>query len=88
MIKFNENKLYPNPTNNIVTLKYQSEINGNVTFVMFNSNGQIVAQREFIKNNYDEEIKLDLSDISSGNYSYQLQINGTLVSSGKFILSK
>lgn len=64
--------LYPNPSNGMVNIKFDNNVN-QVTLKVYNSIGQIV-----INQNFDEingEVNVDLSQFSKGVYSFSIQHN-------------
>lgn len=88
----NEIKLfqnYPNPFNPITNIKYQVTTSADVKVSIFNVLGKEVAVLINEKQNpgiYD--LKWDASNLSSGIYFYNLQINGNILDTKKLILIK
>ncbi|HOZ31155.1 MAG TPA: T9SS type A sorting domain-containing protein, partial [Bacteroidales bacterium] len=69
-IKSGDFELYPNPTNNNITLSI-SDYDGEITYTLFDINGkEIVSSKLFIENNYIEEI--DLQNCLPGMYYIRL----------------
>ena len=62
--------IYPNPTRNYVTIETKS--NANTTFEIYNLNGQLIKQSEFLS---DITKHVDLSNFSSGIYFIHIDCN-------------
>lgn len=79
--------LYPNPANEYVDVDYQ--ISGSVNEVkisFFNILGQVV--KELILEKDQKNVRINLRDLNSGLYIYQLEVDGRSLVSKKLILRK
>jgi hypothetical protein len=86
---YNQEKsyLYPNPTNQFVTLKYKlpvGVIQGQI--FVYNISGQKLIEKN-VDNNFDD-LLLDTNSLTNGVYFYSLVVNGNQVFKQKFIISK
>ncbi len=61
--------VYPNPTNSCVNIDFENNINKDFKLKLFNTQGILVKS---IEHRSSEKIKLDISDLSSGNYILQI----------------
>ncbi len=75
--------IFPNPAKNIVNLSFNGPVNSNSNLILVNSIGQIIQGFDIsvIQNN----LSIDVSDLSRGLYSLQLQTAEGIASS-PFIL--
>lgn len=75
-----ENKLniYPNPTNEILNVFYEKEINS-IRISLTNSMGQKVVEQPIINN------QIDLGDLSKGIYYFEIKDEEKLISKGKIV---
>ena len=78
-LKNNQVFAFPNPAKSFITLKGYNP-KENVQFNIYNSNGQIILRKNVI---YQE--KVNLSQLSSGVYFYQIQAN-KWIKNGKLII--
>jgi len=60
--------VYPNPTNDIVTINYNLEDSSNVVLQLTNIQGQVISQTKLDKSNGLQTDTLNLSNQSSGMY--------------------
>jgi hypothetical protein len=70
-------KLYPNPTNSIVTVEWNKQLT-NAQFILYNTIGQVVINGYLNQNN----TQLDLSELPMGVYNFQVigtEINKKIV---------
>jgi hypothetical protein len=70
---------YPNPFNPLTNIEYEVKERGIVRLIIYNSLGQRICQlvnEEKSSGNYSIEFNPRLYDLSSGNYYYQLLLNG------------
>ncbi len=74
-------KVYPNPTNGILNLNYESRT-GQVQILNFS--GQLLRTFEIS----GEEMQIDLSDLESGNYFALIQASGQQSNTLEFIIQK
>jgi len=79
--------VYPNPAANKVTIGLNSANNGEVVwYKIFNVNGQIMAEGRYVANNLQKDI--DLSSVSPGIYSIQINIADTVINKKIVLLNK
>ncbi len=80
--KFNEiERVYPNPTSNIIHVKYQA-VSTNVKFLVSSiSSGQTV---EYLATGADNICTIDLSSYPAGNYSISMFVDGEHVDAKVF----
>ena len=64
---FNKVSIYPNPASDFIEARFQSATESQISVI--NVNGQIVAAQKF--NN--ENPKLDVSNLTNGNYIVQVK---------------
>lgn len=76
-------KISPNPVSSELTLTINSKENGNILLEIYNVTGQKIKSLEKPVINGNNEIKLDVVDLSNGNYF--LKVNNESV---KFIINK
>lgn len=76
-------KIYPNPISNLSYLEFDNPENYFHTLTLYNSRGQLVRIFKEIKTN---RFQLDLKELSSGIYFYQLNSDKKLHSSGSLIV--
>jgi hypothetical protein len=81
-------ELFPNPTNNRISLNYYLKNNSDVVFKIFNERGKLI----FVKNGGYQSLgtnyfSIDLSEFSSGNYVITISSNES-ENSKKFTLIK
>jgi hypothetical protein len=78
-------QIFPNPVNNTAHLKISEQlVSMDVKFVLYALNGRIV--RQFPVNS--ASLKLDLSELSSGVYTYGILKSGRPVQNGKIVINK
>jgi hypothetical protein len=75
-----EVRLFPNPNNGRFTLKFGSAEAHQLR--IFNAAGQLVLQQTL---EGAEQYELQLPEVATGLYFYQLQTNDKLLKTGKFI---
>jgi hypothetical protein len=88
-ISFELGKAYPNPFNPSTIIPFTLENAGNITLTVFNVKGARVAtlvQNEVMESGY-HNVMFDASDLASGVYVYQLQVDNT-VRAAKMVLNK
>ncbi len=68
--------MYPNPTENQVTLTINALEKGKVNIKILNSLGQIVKSSENYLVFGDNELKINVTDLSSG--VYLIDVNGVI----------
>jgi hypothetical protein len=61
-------KVFPNPSNSELTIRVSNSLNALAsTFILYNSEGKEVCNKQFVN-----ELKLDISNLSKGVYSYRI----------------
>ena len=79
---------YPNPAQTEYFLRIpSSSTKGNATLQVINAFGQIMTTQT-IDNQYDETIRLDVSDYQNGLYFYQVKLPNQQMANGKFLVSR
>lgn len=74
-VKSNELLVYPNPTNGILNIKFNSSSEEKMEITLINAQGQIVYQTEELEN----EISLDTKAFQKGIYFVKIKRNNTLL---------
>jgi hypothetical protein len=77
-------RVYPNPTNGLVTIEYQAANSENIQFLLFNTLGQVVSSVTLPQG--QTNIQLPLGDLSEGVYWYTCP--GLQNTSGKLVISR
>ncbi|MFN0216286.1 MAG: T9SS type A sorting domain-containing protein [Saprospiraceae bacterium] len=77
-------RIYPNPTNNSVTIEYSGIGSSNNQFLLFNTLGQVV--KNITLPDGQGSLQLPLRELSEGVYWYV--IPGASNTSGKFLISR
>ncbi len=70
--------IYPNPANDIASIKLSGINGGMVQLKFFDQRGRLVMERNINSVSNDAIINMSLSDLSSGIYSVQIQNNNQL----------
>jgi len=83
--KISDFKLYPNPTNSNFTIEYFLQSPENVSFKMYNSQGQELEDKLIKSNVGENKFNVDMSSYSPGIYFYKFTAN-KIYKSGKIIL--
>jgi len=65
-------KIYPNPTNGLLTISISGTVNNASRVIVYNTIGQVIADRQIDAT----EGKIDLSKQSSGIYFMRITIDG------------
>jgi hypothetical protein len=73
-------KLFPNPANDMITISFDGEFEDNYSII--NTLGQTVAIGKEMTN--EKQIRISVSNLTTGNYILQMQING-IVEKIKFV---
>ena len=77
-------KVWPNPAKSFTTLEFDKPLIQSLDIKVYNTLGQMLLQRKIEKG--ASRIKLDLSGFAAGLYYYELQNQGQIKGSGKFVL--
>jgi len=81
--------LYPNPAAKEVAVKIQTESNSAIEIRLINSLGVEVSKTMFTNSMIGEnELKLDIGNLPEGIYFAQINLDGTLTSTRKLVVSK
>ena len=75
---------YPNPAKNEIEVLYENSQNANVNVAIYTITGQKVLEKELQNNGFYNQ-KLDVSQLSQGNYLIRFQ-SGNQTSTKKLIL--
>jgi P2-related tail formation protein len=77
---------YPNPTENVLTLQYESEEQHERILVsIYDLNGRKLLNQEFTKNNYKQMIQISLSSLSTGMYLLDVRNDKKQIASRKIL---
>mgnify|MGYP003895729331 CR=1 FL=1 len=81
-------KVYPNPTNKIITLEWNNtgKFNTALTVKITDQTGKLVVEKEWAKN--QNTIKLDLGSYPSGIYYCNVISEGKAIETHKILLTK
>jgi len=80
-------KVYPNPANKQITIQFSEVVVEDAHIRIYNSIGSLVYNDYITKSNFEKNI--DVRELKSGLYFYNIEINGEKVTSGKItILNK
>ena len=80
----NNFKLYPNPSNGKVFIDYSIDFTDKATIVLNNAMGQQIYVADLLGINHQKE--LNLFNLKTGIYTYQILQNGRVVKTGKLTL--
>jgi hypothetical protein len=80
----NDITIYPNPASAIINLSYN--LKHNSTLLIYNSIGQLIEQKQLLKDS--KLLELPLTTYANGMYIYTVTANGKTVHQGKFVVSK
>lgn len=81
--EYKEVKIYPNPITDYSLIEFDNPGNISYTLLLYNSQGQLLWTLKDIKTN---RIPLEIKDLSTGIYFFQLNSNTELYSVGNFII--
>lgn len=76
-------KVYPNPTQNEITIAYTFANSGDGTLHVMDITGRVVASKNLSNQKQEEEI--NIGGLSNGLYLYKVVQNGILISAGKLV---
>ena len=79
----NDYTIYPNPTNQHLTLEFNNSKHENCTLILYNSQGRLVRK---ITNIRTDRVKVERKNLTSGLYFFQLCANGEVRSISKLIV--
>lgn len=75
--------VYPNPGKDQVSIEFNSPVTELATVVLYNNNGQILMERSMAPNQL--KYNLNTAHLNSGLYYVQVNINGHIVSTSKWL---
>ena len=75
--------VYPNPTTQYSTIKFNNVNKESITLTLYDTQGQLVRS---IYNIYSEEIRISKEDLSGGLYFFLLATDKKLIGNGKLII--
>jgi hypothetical protein len=79
---------YPNPASEMVTVKYGINTTANVSLVITDITGKVVASNDYgVQNQGNYSVKIDTENMSNGVYFYTLNVNG-VTSTEKLTITK
>ncbi len=85
--KENPVKVFPNPASSQLTIAFSDIISNDAVIEIYGNIGNLVMSETLHAGNYTKAI--DVSKLNAGLYFYNINLNGTKVSSGKLtILNK
>jgi hypothetical protein len=76
-------KLYPNPSQDRITLEIENESSSKYRYEIYNTNGALVKSKSF----EDDKVSIDISNLPFANYILKLNINDRFTISKPFIKS-
>lgn len=76
--------VYPNPTNNLLNINFTNEEKSSVTFILYNTLGEIVQSKDMGKQSGSISYAFDVTDFAEGIYFIQVQSNNKIINQ-KFI---
>jgi peptidoglycan-associated lipoprotein len=79
-------KMFPNPTNGIVSLQFESSLAEQITLLIFNNSGQLILSEEIFVESGVHIKQIDLKGTSPGFYNVILNYNCTTYYTGKLII--
>lgn len=79
--------LYPNPNFGCFNLRFNLEFRTQITMHIFSSNGKMIVSEVFTMENHNQEKKIDIEGLASGNYILSLN-DGRKTISKNFIIQK
>lgn len=68
---------YPNPTNDQLTIQFESLDQGEVSLTIYDVNGRLVAEQQYAGLYGKQQLKFDASDWTNGMYFVTLTVNDT-----------
>ncbi|MFA5782551.1 MAG: T9SS type A sorting domain-containing protein [Bacteroidales bacterium] len=77
-------KIYPNPTNDEITIVFDKETGFNNTFEVCDLLGNIVLSKSILAKN--KQVTISISQLSAGVYFYKINSEKNFISSGKIII--
>lgn len=84
-----EFKLYPNPAHDYTTLSYNCQY-ANLTYTICDLQARVISKDklETIEDINNNEVLIDLSKLSPGNYQISIKTNDLVIWNGKLIITK
>ncbi len=86
----NDYRIYPNPSNDYIMLEYNPKSEGDILYRISNSNGKIVLENTLEKSESDNrlEVLIDLQELSTGVYYFNLINNKQNLQTQKLVILK
>ncbi len=75
--------LYPNPTNQNTTLKFQNSEHNNYTLTLYDTRGNLVQTRNNITT---DKVEIERKNLTNGVYFFQLRTDNQVVGTGKLTI--
>jgi hypothetical protein len=60
--------IYPNPANNLLTIKYESMVYGNIKVLMYDISGRVIKSQPFSKKQIAFQQQLNINSLTAGLY--------------------
>jgi len=76
--------VYPIPSNNNLNFKFSMEKDNDITIKVYDIIGSVMVEKEYFKSIGEHRISIDIGNLSSGTYIYEIRI-GDNVHSKQFI---
>ncbi len=80
--------VYPNPVKSTLFIEYSSEISGNAIIKVFNLQGQLVKNQEWVANEGSNSYELDVNELTPGVYFIEIQTENHEPQRSKFVKSE
>lgn len=71
--------IFPNPSNNFVNIKFDLSSEGNITFNIINTMGQVVITEVIMNTTGQQQHRMNLENLSEGSYILTLEMNGEVL---------
>ncbi|TNF30521.1 MAG: T9SS type A sorting domain-containing protein, partial [Bacteroidetes bacterium] len=78
---------YPNPTTDLITIPLGVAMNGSVNLTVFDVEGRMVLAEELCQKN-STNISVDVSGLSSGVHTFQLQFEDNSTTSFRVVITR
>ncbi len=77
--------VYPNPVQDMVSVKFSSTENQTVTLAIYSIEGKLLSSKTFGAVNGNNQISMSTLDLSKGIYQYVLKGNDSILSTGQLV---
>lgn len=74
--------VYPNPAGNEIYIDVPGDLNGNVTFKVFDITGALL-KTVHVHNSHE---KIDTKKVKEGVYLFNLEVNNSILETGKLVI--